>query len=691
MAKINVGRWAGAQRRTFNKKKRVLNVPADVYDLRDRVYNPRLLRLPLRYDHRTVLRVPVRDQGDLGACTGFAMATVVNYLLAEKRKPYDASPRFLYENAKRYDEWRGAEYEGSSIRGAMKGFLRHGVCAERDAEYAPSDEDPNHPFPPLPPAAYREADKHPLGAYYRITTSSINDLQSAILETGAILASAQTHGGWDDPGPDGGPLARIAWKVGRKQEGGHAFALVGYDGDGFIVHNSWGTEWGTKGFAHLSYEDWLASSMDAWVAQIGVGCVAHNYPRLSVAVERGLQTKERPVAEELIRGHYLAIRNGAFNEYGPIRTMPGDLPAIVENVRAERQKAGKRLKVLFFAHGGLVGDAGASHKALALKKELLDENGIYPIHLIWHTDLWEEIVDLIAGKQRHVQLVEPGLTRGAGEWLQNAMDGTVEATLRVPGHAVWKEMKEDARDAAPCVGRLVDLIARAGIDVEYHLAGHSAGAILHCHLAGEFAQRQIPVQSLTFWAPAVSVGLFAQTARPLVESGGIRRFALHTMSDEDERSDACGPLYHKSLLYLVSYSFEDQETKELLGLARHVWEDHQESKNDVDARIKGWLSTTDPRRQLVLGKPAPEKAGATLHGAYDDDPAMMKALIARIDAPPRTTGRAGGSSGSAARRPRRPKGGTRIGGGALAARTPTKPPPGGLVLKARSRGAGRAR
>lgn len=34
----------------------------------------------------------------------------------------------LYELARRYDEWPGEGYEGSSARGAMKGWVRHGVC-----------------------------------------------------------------------------------------------------------------------------------------------------------------------------------------------------------------------------------------------------------------------------------------------------------------------------------------------------------------------------------------------------------------------------------------------------------------------------------------------------------------------------------------------------------------------------------
>ena len=37
----------------------------------------------------------------------------------------------LYDMAKRYDEWPGETlHEGSSARGAMKGWHKHGVCAE---------------------------------------------------------------------------------------------------------------------------------------------------------------------------------------------------------------------------------------------------------------------------------------------------------------------------------------------------------------------------------------------------------------------------------------------------------------------------------------------------------------------------------------------------------------------------------
>lgn len=44
------------------------------------------------------------------------------------------------------------------------------------------------------------------------------------------------------------------WK-GNKFEGGHAVAIVGYNKEGFIIRNSWGSYYGHKGYSLISYED----------------------------------------------------------------------------------------------------------------------------------------------------------------------------------------------------------------------------------------------------------------------------------------------------------------------------------------------------------------------------------------------------------------------------------------------------
>lgn len=52
--------------------------------------------------------------------------------------------------------------------------------------------------------------------------------------------------------------------------GGHAISIVGYDDttQSFIIRNSWGPEWGEKGFGHVSYTDLSGVGSQTWQFEI---------------------------------------------------------------------------------------------------------------------------------------------------------------------------------------------------------------------------------------------------------------------------------------------------------------------------------------------------------------------------------------------------------------------------------------
>src|SRR5262245_12947556 len=118
----------------------ILDARPDTLDFRDKMYVPSLIEVPthISLDEYKKKKLQVLDQGKEGACTGFGLATVANYLLTCRQVVPDSnpvSPRMLYEMARRYDEWPGENYSGSSARGAMKGWHKHGVCSELDWPY----------------------------------------------------------------------------------------------------------------------------------------------------------------------------------------------------------------------------------------------------------------------------------------------------------------------------------------------------------------------------------------------------------------------------------------------------------------------------------------------------------------------------------------------------------------------------
>ncbi|MGH7423888.1 MAG: C1 family peptidase, partial [Candidatus Methylomirabilales bacterium] len=221
------------------------NVVPDRLDLRDRPYMPSIaLAPPTSMEPKG--KLPVLDQKETSACTGFALANVVNFLLRVHQRPKSPqiSPFMLYSMARRYDEFPGSsEDTGSSLRGAMKGWYKHGAC--RFDLWTTLDMPP--PATKAEKDWWLDAARRPLGAYYRVDTRSVTDMHVALAEVGILYASTICHAGWLS-----GFEAKVRkgdyWVIPQEKaspaDGGHAFIIVGYNSQGFIIQSSWDTEWG---------------------------------------------------------------------------------------------------------------------------------------------------------------------------------------------------------------------------------------------------------------------------------------------------------------------------------------------------------------------------------------------------------------------------------------------------------------
>jgi GH24 family phage-related lysozyme (muramidase) len=649
----------------------VLDVAPDRVDLRDLLYRPPLVPLPEQWPppdlvakHLETYRADgmILDQGREGACTGYGLAACINFLYwrrwvaagrPEDRRPARVSPKMLYELARLYDEWPGEDYEGSSCRGAMKGWHKHGACAEA---LWPKEGRPD-------PRWAEDAAERPLGAYYRIDRSQIGDLQAAIHEVGAVYVSAKVHAGWR-LGP-ARELPRIPWS-GQRVEGGHAFALVGYERRGFIVQNSWGEGWGYHGFALLGYDDWLANGMDAWVAVTGAPIARRDAVGLApAAIGRSLQVRaglagrgpalDDPRWDEArARRHTLVLGNDG----RPLRRQPDASDPADEVDLLCRRLPGPGLgelgsrKLLLYAHGGLNDEEAAVRRAQILGPLLL-RNGIWPIFVAWRSglgetlfaqieDLGRKILDGLGLRTGRTALERFEPTRG------EIRDSTIEwlAGRGIP-RALWAEMKENATAASePKAGLTLAAAAferlRAEIpELELHLAGHSAGSILLGRFAAPLAQRGLSVASTNLMAPACTMGFAARTFGQAAGRGrrkvfDKRRFAIWVLSDRNERRDTVGP-YGKSLLYLVSRALERTRRAPLLGLEA-AWDPSvapEREPVDLDDRgrlewLELWADGPPPevlREPQVSTGPTAIPAG---HGAFDNSVEVVNAILRNV-------------------------------------------------------------
>jgi hypothetical protein len=633
------------KRRDRKRTGRTLDARPDPIDFRDRMYVATLVEVPIRRPLAAYreLQVPILDQGQEGACTGFGLATVANYLLRSRRVYPDAKPvsaRMFYEMAKRYDEWPGTDYSGSSARGAMKGWHKHGVCADTLWPYVPKTM-----VEPLTHDRAADASGRPLGAYLRVNHRDIVGMHAAITEAGILYATAQVHSGWGAVDPATGIIP-----LEREIQGGHAFAVVAYDEQGFWIQNSWGEGWGHGGFARVSYDDWLKNATDVWVARLGVP-VHLERPESQAIARSELASRTEVLSQADLRPHVVSLGNdGRLNTSGPFGTSPEHLKEIFTRDFPRVTASWKRKRLLLYAHGGLVSEQSAVQRVADYREALLKAE-VYPVSFVWKTDYWTTLTNMLrdAVSRRRPE----GFVDDAKDFLLDRLDDGLEQIARLlTGKSSWDEMKENALLATAdkqggfslAAPHIRDL-AKNGVEI--HAAGHSAGSIfmalpvqlltgrgaLKGHLKGRTGLG-LNLASCTLWAPAITTALFKECYLPAIGAGAVERFTLFTLTDQAEQDDDCAGIYHKSLLYLVSNAFEErahiplpgrmrQPGTPLLGMARCIEAD-PELKKLLRPGVNWILSPN------TTAEGSAAAARAQRHGAFDDDKPTVRATLARI-------------------------------------------------------------
>jgi len=230
----------------------------DRYDPRDLYYRSANNNVKNKVDLRTWCS-PIEEQLHLGSCVGQSIIGAFELMLNKNYPDHfkDLSRLFVYYNARVIEGDPDLDI-GVYVRDGIKAVNKWGVCSEEHWPYL-TDK-----FATVPDAqSYLDAKTRSIKSYYRI--KSIKDMISTIDAGYPIVTGIEVFGDFDNIGINSNPIIPMP-KDTDESLGGHAITIVGYDNskEYFICRNSYGEQWGDKGYFYMPYSYAELYVSDAW-------------------------------------------------------------------------------------------------------------------------------------------------------------------------------------------------------------------------------------------------------------------------------------------------------------------------------------------------------------------------------------------------------------------------------------------
>lgn len=220
--------------------------------------------LPAKIDLRAGFS-PIYNQQNTNACVGFSTVHGLGeYLMRKKGITTSFSPRFLWNMGRKVEKTLDKNV-GMYFNDAIKVIDNYGMLPEEDMPFNeklftynpnPSKEDieqQNKDVAEVPTSTMIQKAKKFKVSQGWVNINSVHAMKKALSSGYPVVFGVLIFDSFYKTKSDG--LIAIP-KDDEKNHGGHAIVAVGYDNAKrhLIIRNSWGTQWGDKGYAYLPYE-----------------------------------------------------------------------------------------------------------------------------------------------------------------------------------------------------------------------------------------------------------------------------------------------------------------------------------------------------------------------------------------------------------------------------------------------------
>ena len=208
---------------------------------------PTAIPVEVHLEHQRGLQFPIYDQGNLGSCVGNATAAALQFLYRQMHKPNNTPSRLAIYYGARMIEGSVQSDSGCMIRDAIKVVVKAGAGSEHLWPYHVAR------FRDMPSSVYfANAAEHQALVYARVQQSRFA-IRQTLAAGFPIVFGISVYESFESADVSASGIVPLPTTM-ESLIGGHAMLMCGYTENHVIVRNSWGPEWGTRGYCALPWD-----------------------------------------------------------------------------------------------------------------------------------------------------------------------------------------------------------------------------------------------------------------------------------------------------------------------------------------------------------------------------------------------------------------------------------------------------